>query len=896
MRSHVILAVFKRNVSSYFSGMLGYLFIVVFVVAGAFLAFNQDFFADNLANLDQLSEQFPLLLLFIIPAVTMTAWADEKKLGTDELLFTLPASDFEILLGKYVAVLCVYTVALLFSMTHAIVLSALGNPDWGLVFTTYFGYWLAGGALLSAGMFASVLTSSATVAFVLGAAICAVPVFIDRIPGINLFLSEWLGINEPLSVSGHLEGFTAGKVTYSGIFYFVGLTSFFLYLNSVFIARRHWAGGKNGGEMALHYTARVVCLAIALLSFTYTLAVAGIDVDTTSERLHTVSPTTIDIIKNIDTERPVTIQAFISPDVPQEYVPIRKELMDKLREYDQRGGAKIQVRFVDVDPYSEAAEEASALGIDPRQVQSEDEGRFSVEDVYMGVVMTSGFDTVVVPFFDRGTPIEYELTRSLGTVSKEERKTVGVLATDARVNGGFDQQTFRSLPEWRIVQELKKQYNVKEVSPDSAIEADVDVLLAVLPSSLTEPQMANFVSYVEEGHPVLIFDDPIPRFSPPGLQGAPLEPKPGMGGGMMGRPQPGEPKADGGRATSLMKALGLRWDVSQSQFDLRNPHPRYAEVFPNELIFLTESDDGEDDLEQIPNNPISAGLQEMILFYPGAIQRDATTPLVYTELLRSRQSSSGLSNWDEITRPGMFGGRQLTPPPVYRPDNKRHTIAALVHPEESKKKGDKEVSGAKAIFVADIDMIHDVMFDVWQRQMYDLKIDNILFVLNCVDYLAGDERFIDLRKRRAEHRTLTELERLKKTSEERRTEEVNKANREAEEAVEEAKERLDQVLAGLREEMQKGNVDAGTMQVRIQNATEAENRKLQQQEEEIERAKNERIRRVRIETEQEIRQIENWIWRWAVMIPPLPAIILGIIVVLSRLFNERRGIAEDRLR
>ncbi len=132
MRSHVILAVFKRNVLSYFSGMLGYLFIVVFVVAGAFLAFNQNFFADNLANLDQLSLQFPLLLLFIIPAITMTAWADERKLGTDELLFTLPASDFEILLGKYLGVLFVYTVALAFSITHAFVLSALGSPDWGL--------------------------------------------------------------------------------------------------------------------------------------------------------------------------------------------------------------------------------------------------------------------------------------------------------------------------------------------------------------------------------------------------------------------------------------------------------------------------------------------------------------------------------------------------------------------------------------------------------------------------------------------------------------------------------------------------------------------------------------------------------------------------------------------
>ncbi|MCA9045858.1 MAG: ABC-2 transporter permease, partial [Planctomycetaceae bacterium] len=133
MRFHVISAVFGRNVASYFSGLLGYLFIIVFVVAGAFLAFSEQFFTENMCNLDQLSMYFPLLLLLFIPAITMTTWAEEKKLGTDELLFTLPATDFEILLGKYLAVLAVYTVALAFSLSHAVVLAYLGQPDGSLL-------------------------------------------------------------------------------------------------------------------------------------------------------------------------------------------------------------------------------------------------------------------------------------------------------------------------------------------------------------------------------------------------------------------------------------------------------------------------------------------------------------------------------------------------------------------------------------------------------------------------------------------------------------------------------------------------------------------------------------------------------------------------------------------
>ena len=257
-RFHVVHAIFWRNFKQYFTSVLGYLFIFVFVLTCAVLTFNQQFFADNLANLDQLSLFFPALLLFFIPAITMTSWADEKKQGTDTILFTLPASDFEIIIGKFKAVVGVYTIALLFSGTVLLALARLGTPDWGVIGTTYLGYWLSGVALISIGMFASSLTSSTTVAFVLAAIMCAVPVLLGYVLKGNLTLESY-------GVPGQLRDFTAGMISLPGIVYFASITIFMLYLNYVVISRRHWSRGKQV-TLSGHFAVRVLALGLGLVS------------------------------------------------------------------------------------------------------------------------------------------------------------------------------------------------------------------------------------------------------------------------------------------------------------------------------------------------------------------------------------------------------------------------------------------------------------------------------------------------------------------------------------------------------------------------------------------------------------------------------------------------------
>ena len=157
-------AVMKRNFIGYFSNPTGYVFLCLFVLLTSFAAFwPHEFFTTNLANFDQLNTYLPYIMLIFIPAITMSIWAEEKRHGTDELLLTLPAKDFDIVIGKYFAAVLVFTVSLLFSQlsNYAVLLAMTGGQlDNLLLFSTYLGYWFMGVSMIALGMVASFLTSN----------------------------------------------------------------------------------------------------------------------------------------------------------------------------------------------------------------------------------------------------------------------------------------------------------------------------------------------------------------------------------------------------------------------------------------------------------------------------------------------------------------------------------------------------------------------------------------------------------------------------------------------------------------------------------------------------------------------------------------------------------------
>src|SRR5580704_335625 len=849
-RWHVVSAVFRRNVASYFSGVLGYLFIIAFVVAGGLLAFRPQFFTNNIASLDQLSEGFPMLLLFLIPAITMSAWADEKKLGTDELLFTLPATDLEILLGKYFAVLAVYSIALAFSLTHLLVLRSIGNPDLGVAFCTYLGYWFAGAALLSAGMLGSVLTNSTTVAFVLGVVICAVPVFIGSIAQSNDLLRG-------LSVREQMHDFELGIIPLSGILYFVSLTVVMLYLNLVMIRKRHWSSGQQT-SMGAQYFARAVCLALALVSIAYIASHTNARADLTHEQVYSLSPTTRDVLSEIKAEHPVRIQAFVSTDVPRDYAPVRTRLTGLLRQYARLAGAKVDVQYVEVEPFSKEAEEAKTLGITPERVRSEREGRHYEDTIYLGAVISSSFDQVVIPFFGAGMPLEYELTRSIRTVANEKRSTVGVLRTDADVIGSRD---------WQIVTELKQQYNVKEVSPDSPIdESKYDVLLAVMPSSLTEPQMANVITYIKKGRPTLIFDDPYPWVfnSAFGVSQAPRLPKPapgsqfGMMGGM-GR-QPAPPKADEGKATSLLKVLHIYWDNGRVVWDAFNPHPEFV-TLPEEFIFVSPKNGIGSAFSS--SSEITSGLQEMLAAFAGEIQPLKEPGVKFEPLLRTSRRS-GVMEWDEFTEQSFDFSHGFTPTVRIkegRPhiqDQGGHVLAAHLTSEKD------NPYKLNVVYVADVDLISDWFFVTRTLGELNLNFDNVPFVLNTVDVLAGDRTFLDLRKRRTELRTLTGVESQTAKFVEERIEMTKKADEEAKKKLKDAQGRFDEKREEINNNAQLSPPEKEEM---IRRLKEGEERRLDVAKANIDRDKQLEIDNAKNAAERRIRETEHKIMIQAVLIP-----------------------------
>lgn len=959
----VAFAVLKRNFLGYFSSPTGYVFLCLFVLLTSMAAFwPHEFFSSNMGTLNQLNYWFPVIMLFFIPAITMSIWADERRQGTDELLLTLPADDFDIVIGKYMSAAAIYTSSLLFAEISTFIVLCfltLGDLDTGLFCVNYLGYWFIGLMMLAIGMVASFLTNNLTVGFILGALFNA-PLAFASMADVILSERKWTSLISSWSIRGQFEPFGRGVITASSIAFFTLVAVLGLYLCMVMIGKRHWSGGKQGNSMFLHYLARVACLFVVVAGVSLFFRNKDFRKDATEGQVSSLSPVTMKLVREMDPKRPIVVDAFVSAAVPELYSRTKYDLISLLKEFEagaKNAGIPLEVNIYDnLEVFSEEAKLAEQrYGIAPQTIRVRDRGALTDQQVILGAAFRSGLEKVVIPFFDSGIPVEYELVRSLRTVAAPQRKRLGVVKNDAQFMGGFSMSGMSptQIPREAIIDELAKQYDVKEADLNAPLLPDqFDVLLAVQPSLLSPQEMTNLIDAVKSGIPTAIFEDPFPfSFRFPGTGEPKMAPSGPFGGGGGAMPK--------GDINELLNTLGIQMPGKPSMggmlnpdiaWQLYNPYPKVAQLnnMSHQWIFLREEAPGADDALS-EQSEITKGLREVLLLYAGTVLPVQGAPVKVTELL-STGTQAGVIPADELMTflregdssdakleqmQGQPTGRKVMAVAIEgqaaeaKADSTSEKETAEKKPtdkpaEESAKdeankgeskdgKIDKPVDSSKpnakpmnVVFVADVDCLNGFFSMVRSRpeQYEDLnfRLQNVTFVLNVIDVLVGEESYPAIRRHEPQHSTLRLLEIQSEQAYNKDLEKLRSFqksyNEEVQKAEAEKAKSLQTFVENLTKRQKEGAFGAELEKARVEleMKTKREDRMLAVKRQQLLQVLQQQIQQSKRNADLQILNIQNQYKMLAIFLPPIPPLLVGIGVFVSRRLREREGIPKSRLK
>ncbi len=237
-----ILTIAGRELAAYFATPVATVFIVIFLILQGAMTFNLgSFFDRGQADLSPFFTFIPWVFLLLIPAITMRLWAEERRQGTIELLLTLPITQGQAVLGKFLAAWAFCAIALVLTFPFVITVNLLGNPDNGVIASGYVGALLVAGSFLAVGSALSAATRNQVIAFVLAVAVC----FVFAVASYPL-VTDFLSRNPPalaeiarrLAVLDRYQAFTRGIVSLRDLVFFASFIGFWLFLNTVLVDQR----------------------------------------------------------------------------------------------------------------------------------------------------------------------------------------------------------------------------------------------------------------------------------------------------------------------------------------------------------------------------------------------------------------------------------------------------------------------------------------------------------------------------------------------------------------------------------------------------------------------------------------------------------------------------------
>lgn len=399
-----MLALLKKEIRSFLSSLIGYIVIVIFLLlTGLFLwVFPTEFNVINsgYADLAPFFSLAPLVFIFLIPAICMRSFAEEKRIGTIELLLTKPLSDFTIIFSKYLAGLLLVLFSLLPTLIYYVCMKQLGNPpgniDSGAFWGSYIGLFFLGAGFVAIGIFASAITQNQIVAFIVSVFLCFFFFMgFDLIGSYDLFGSfDTIIIN--LGIFEHYNAMGRGVLDTRDLIYFLGLIAFFLLLTRTALGIRKWSKTKAEGSKRklspMNYALAELGSALAIIILiAYLGSYAFLRFDLTSEKRYTLAESTVTMLE--DLEDVMYIKVYLEGDYPADYKKLRNATKEKLEEFRAYGGENIQYEFINIfeeqdqDELDKVMQQLIDAGLNSKEIAIQDAESMERKLIFPGAII-----------------------------------------------------------------------------------------------------------------------------------------------------------------------------------------------------------------------------------------------------------------------------------------------------------------------------------------------------------------------------------------------------------------------------------------------------------------------------------------------------------------------------
>src|SRR5512135_1807749 len=426
-----ILAVTRKEVNSYFGSPMALIFLGVFLAVTLFAFFwVETFFARGVADVRPLFQWMPLLLIFLVAALTMRQWSEEQRSGTLETLLTLPTRPAQLVIGKFLAVMTMVLLALILTLPLPITVSTLGNLDWGPVLGGYLAALLLAAAYGAIGLFVSSRTDNQIVALILTVLLGGL-FFLIGTGGVLDFVGGGVAdLFRAIGTSSRFESIERGVLDLRDLMYYLSLTGIFLTLNVYSLERKRWSTGET--TKAYRRTQSLTTWLVVgnlILVNVWLYPLQMLRIDATAQGEFSLSPTTRNLLSNL--QEPLTLRAFISQKTHPLLAPLIPQIRDLFQEYAIAGNGKVKADVV--DPASDPAIEQEATqtyGIQPTPLQVSGRFEASVINAYFDIVAKYGDQNTTLSFRDlievnpnrdgtvdvRLRNLEYDLTSAIKKV------------------------------------------------------------------------------------------------------------------------------------------------------------------------------------------------------------------------------------------------------------------------------------------------------------------------------------------------------------------------------------------------------------------------------------------------------------------------------------------------